>query len=300
MKERDVNIKRIQRVYFNKTLVNDDVCLYIEQKSEISRQPYRIKNLLCYFCVSGEVTLLINGERTHIQAPAFVTYFPESLIEEESISPDFRCAIIAIDKPLLLTLPIPELPEILFYVANHPVIPLQNVSEELLLHAWQSLFSIAEVESPYRHQCIAHLIAMAVYHPHSLLPQMLSNKNKQEEAPNTERDGQLVNRCIELINQYCTSERFVGYYAKQLNVTPSVLNMAFRKWIGCSVTDYIHRMIMRRAAVLLIASRATINEIANTLGFKAPGHFVTFFKKNKGITPERYRYEKSYWISPEL
>lgn len=300
LKEIDIDIKRIRRVYFKETLTTDNICLYIEHKLEISHQPYRIKNLLCYFCTKGEATLLINGERALIQAPAFVTYFPESIIEEKAISKDFKCAVIAIDKPLLLSLPIPDLPDILLYLATHPVIPLPHVSEEQLLHAWQTIYTIAEAQSPYSRQCLAHLVAMAVYHPCSLLTEMLSSKTKTEEVPNSELGGQLVNRCVGLINQYCTTEHFVGFYAKQLNVTPSALNVAFRKWLGCSVTDYIHRIILRKASILLIASRATINEIAYTLGFKAPGNFVTFFKKNKGTTPERYRYEKSYWISPEL
>jgi len=299
MQEKEINIKRIQRVYFGKTLTNDDICLYLEQKSEISQKPYQMKDLLCYFCISGEATLLINGERTHIQSPAFVTYIPETNIEEESISRDFRCAIILIDKPLLLALPVPELPDILFYLANHPVIPLPQATGAELFKAWERLYTIADSDSPYRRQALAHLIATAVYHPQSLLPQMLTGAEKPEEVPNTERDGQLVNRCMQLIDQYCTTERFVGFYAKQLNVTPAMLNQAFRKRLGCSVTDHIHRQIMRRARIMLMATPANITEIAHTLHFKAPGHFVNFFKQHEGITPERFRYGRNYWTAPE-
>lgn len=283
-----------------KALANEDICLYTEQKSQIAQQPYIIKNFLTYFCLSGEVQLRINGELKHIKAPSFVTYFPEYVITEEKISKDFSCAIIVIDKPLLLAIPSAELPDILFYLATHPVIKFPNAKAEQLQHAFQTIYTIADTESPYRRQCLAHLLAMAIYHPASPIHSIAKSNHIEELAPNTENDGRRVNRAMELIHQHCTTERFVSFYADRLGISSVQLNNDFKKYLNCSVTEYIHRLIIRKAEILLISTRSNIAEISFELNFKAPEHFIMFFKKHKGITPERFRQENTYWIKPNI
>lgn len=297
MKEVKVDIGFIRRVYGNKAVVNSGLCLFMDSRSSITRVPYRIKNLCCYFCLNGEIDVLINEEKQHIQAPAFVTYLPESIVEEKLVSSDFRCAVIVFDSSIMLSLPIPELPDMLIYAISHPIFPLRYVSEEQILCAWKSLHIIAESESPYRQQCLEHLLAMIVYHPFSSLSQMVSHEFTRPDVLNTDPDGQLVNQCVVLIKEHCTKERFVDFYTTQLHVTPMALNAAFKKCLGCSVMEYIHRMIMRRASILLVTSTASVTEIAYILHFKAPSHFVQFFKKQKGITPDMFRHDKQYWNS---
>lgn len=295
MKEINVDIGFIRRVYGNKAVANNGLCLFLDSRSSVTCSPYRIKNLCCFFCLNGEIDVLINGEKQHIQAPAFVTYLPESIVEEKFISPDFRCAVIVFDSSIMLSLPIPELPDLLIYAISHPVFPLHNVSEEQILCAWKSFHIIAESESPYRQQCLEHLIAMTVYHPFSTLSQMVSYEITRPDVLNTDPDGQLVCRCVVLIKEHYTKERFVDFYATQSHVTPMALNAAFKKCLGCSVMEYIHRMIMRRASILLMTSTASVTEIAYILNFKAPSHFVNFFKKRKGVTPDKFRHDKQYW-----
>lgn len=299
MKEINVDISFVRRVYGNKAVVNNGLCLFLDNRSGVNRFPYRIKNLCCYFCLSGEIDVLINGEEHHIQASSFVVYLPESVVEEKRISTDFRCAVIMLDASIILALPIPELPNMLIYMISHPVFPSCNVLEEHILYAWKGLRIIAESESPYRNQCIGHLIAMMVYHPLSSLPEMIQNEMTVQDISNLDSDEQIVRQCVILIKKHCTKERFVDFYAAKLNVTSTVLNTAFRKRVGCSVTEYIHRTVMRYACVLLVTTNASVTEIAYNLGFKASSHFVSFFKKYVGVTPETFRHDKQYWDSIE-
>lgn len=280
-----------------KALVTEDICLYIEQKRLIAQQPYIIKNFMTYFCISGEVHLRINDELKHIKAPAFVTYFPEYEIIEEEISADFSCAIIIIDKPLLLAIPSIDLSNMLFYLANHTVIELEKVKAEQLMHAYQTIYTIADTDSQYRRQCLAHLLAMAIYHPASPIHLINSRCHTNTEATNSENDGRRVNRAKEMIQQLCTEERFVSFYAKKLGISSVQINNDFRKYLNCTVTEYIHKSIIRKAEILLISTRSNITEISYELNFKAPAHFIAFFKKHKGITPEKFRQKNTYWIN---
>ncbi len=56
---------------------------------------------------------------------------------------------------------------------------------------------------------------------------------------------------------------------------------------------------MRYACVLLVTTNASVTEVAYNLGFKASSHFVSFFKKYVGVTPETFRHDRKYWDSIE-
>jgi AraC-like DNA-binding protein len=78
--------------------------------------------------------------------------------------------------------------------------------------------------------------------------------------------------------------------SENLNVHPSYLSREFSKYFDdLSFGDYIRKLRIEKATVLLIGSPYSLAEIAYLTGFSDQSHFNRIFKKNIGVTPSQYR-----------
>ncbi|MFD1550792.1 AraC family transcriptional regulator [Putridiphycobacter roseus] len=78
-------------------------------------------------------------------------------------------------------------------------------------------------------------------------------------------------------------------YATRLNTTPQNLTQLCKKETGRSAAEIIAAEITSEAIRLLFYSENNIAEISHLLGFKDVSHFIKFFKRAKGMTPNQFR-----------
>lgn len=72
-------------------------------------------------------------------------------------------------------------------------------------------------------------------------------------------------------------------------VSRRTLEIKFRKILGRTVLDEIRKVRIDRAKQLLRETDASIERVAQTIGFSAPSYFIQTFCKEVGLTPARYR-----------
>lgn len=78
--------------------------------------------------------------------------------------------------------------------------------------------------------------------------------------------------------------------SESLHVHPSYLSREFSKYFGdLSFGDYIRKMRIEKAIVLLNDQKNTLAEIAYLTGFSDQSHFNRIFKKYVGKNPSEYR-----------
>lgn len=92
-----------------------------------------------------------------------------------------------------------------------------------------------------------------------------------------------------LIDKYFETKKRPSAYADLLHISPNYLNKICKEETGKTAGDFIRKRIAMKAQRLLLYSNDTVNEIADSLGFESVSYFVTFFKKNTGLSPEQYR-----------
>lgn len=96
--------------------------------------------------------------------------------------------------------------------------------------------------------------------------------------------------------------RLLEYLQNHLSEPPAVAKMAelagmgrelfvknFRADTGCSPKRFFHRLQIRQAEQLLLASNTTIKEVAAELGFCNEFYFSRFFKQHTGVSPLQFR-----------
>jgi AraC-like DNA-binding protein len=78
-------------------------------------------------------------------------------------------------------------------------------------------------------------------------------------------------------------------FASQLSVHVNHLNRALRETTGKTTSRIIAERVTQEARSLLLHTNWNVSEIAWTLGFEEPSHFINFFKKNADVSPGVFR-----------
>lgn len=76
--------------------------------------------------------------------------------------------------------------------------------------------------------------------------------------------------------------------ADHIHLHPVYLSRLYKQETGETISDYIHRLRMEKAAALLGMSGHKVYEVAEQTGYE-PAYFNRVFKKYYGVTPQEYR-----------
>lgn len=106
---------------------------------------------------------------------------------------------------------------------------------------------------------------------------------------NAEVKSDLYHSFTELLNATNGIKNKVGFYAEKLNTSPQNLNAACRKAANQTAANILSGVVLSEAKRLLLYTDNTISEIAFALQFADPSHFVKYFKKFVGSTPQAFR-----------
>lgn len=126
----------------------------------------------------------------------------------------------------------------------------------------------------------------------ALLARLEEYYRSSEEAVFGHQDNsqlQIFLRFMELINRSGTQEHFIGFYSKEIEISPNHLGHIVKTISGATCAELINRNLIMHAKVFLKYSDKPVWEISNELGFQNPSSFSKFFKREVGIAPLAYR-----------
>jgi len=77
--------------------------------------------------------------------------------------------------------------------------------------------------------------------------------------------------------------------AEELELSPEYFSKVFKDATGSSPMDYYQYQRLQRACSSLLATRRSVTEIAQSLGYCDAAHFCNVFRRILGTTPTEYR-----------
>jgi AraC-like DNA-binding protein len=98
-----------------------------------------------------------------------------------------------------------------------------------------------------------------------------------------------LDRCRAYIDEHCTEEFDVDRLARVAYVTPSYLSRLFKKHLGTTPMRYRNAVRIEKAKHLLLIKSASVEEIADALGFEDAKYFSRLFKSTTSLTPSQFR-----------
>lgn len=104
------------------------------------------------------------------------------------------------------------------------------------------------------------------------------------------RKDQLVDSIVAYIGtNYNDSNLSVALIAEKLDLTPAYLTKLFKEQMGEGIFDYISKIRIEKAMVLLKDSSSNVKEVAERIGYFNSNVFIRAFKKYVGVTPGKYK-----------
>ena len=98
----------------------------------------------------------------------------------------------------------------------------------------------------------------------------------------------------DLIYKHYKKYKMVSDYERLMNISKKTLNKACRETVDLSAKELIINRIILEAKRLLIQGKLKNYEISDYLGYIEPANFSSFFRKNVGLSMNKYRENIKY------
>ncbi len=102
-----------------------------------------------------------------------------------------------------------------------------------------------------------------------------------------------VHEAMNFIRKNYTKPFHIDNIANHVHIHPAYLQRLFKTVMKMTITNYITNLRIKKAEYLLLHSNYSIMDISIIIGFNSQQYFVGQFKKFTGITPSRYKEQRS-------
>ncbi len=123
----------------------------------------------------------------------------------------------------------------------------------------------------------------------NLLSIFLQNINEEEIQLSEENFPLEIQNVLRYIDEHLSEPITIETLARVANFHPNYFIRQFKHYVGNSPMEYVTRLRINKAKLLLRNSNQSISLIAALTGFDNPSYFSKVFKGVVGISPQHYR-----------
>lgn len=260
---------------------------------EIFRLPSRLNALIIGVGTEGETSLTSNLQEFRLKKDSLFIFSPKHILQVQSNN-RFKAHLIVIAPDFLkrINIDTKRMMPLFLQFGSLPCMELTHAESQSL----RSFISMVEQElkgseTDFSSEIIGGLIAATIYKVRDILTHYLT-EHPEVDSPIHNRAEEYFRQFTELLGEHYKHERSVGFYARQLCITPKYLTTLIKRISGKSVSEWIDNYVILEAKTLLKYSNMSVQEIAYYLNFPNQSFFGSYFKRNAGMSPSQYKAKK--------
>ena len=260
---------------------------------EIFRFPSRLNALIIGVGTEGETSLTSNLQEFRLKKDSLFIFSPKHILQVQANN-RFKAHLIVIAPDFLkrINIDTKRMMPLFLQFGSLPCMELTQAESQSL----RSFISMVEQElkgseTDFSSEIIGELIAATIYKVGDILTHYLT-EHPEVDSPIHNRAEEYFRQFTELLGEHYKHERSVGFYARQLCITPKYLTTLIKRISGKSVSEWIDNYVILEAKTLLKYSNMSVQEIAYYLNFPNQSFFGSYFKRNAGMSPSQYKAKK--------
>lgn len=274
-------------------LLGECIAANSSSQMEVFRFPGRLDAFVIGVCTEGETTFTSNLKEYRLKKDSLFIIGPKHILQIQSDN-RFKAHVIVITPDFLrrINIDTKHMMPLFLQFGSRPCMELTH-KECTSLRSFISMVE-QELEGPetdFAVEIVGRLIAATIYKVGDILTHYIE-EHPELENPIHNRAEEYFKQFTELLGEHYTRERSVGYYARQLCITPKYLTTLIKRISGKSVSEWIDNYVILEAKTLLKYSNMSVQEIAYYLNFPNQSFFGSYFKRNAGMSPSQYKAKK--------
>ena len=271
-------------------LLGECIAANSSSQMEVFRFPGRLDAFVIGVCTEGETTFTSNLKEYRLKKDSLFIIGPKHILQIQS-DDRFKAHVIVITPDFLrrINIDTKHMMPLFLQFGSRPCMELTH-KECTSLRSFISMVE-QELEGPetdFAVEIVGGLIAATIYKVGDILTHYIE-EHPELENPMHNRAEEYFKQFTELLGEHYTRERSVGYYARQLCITPKYLTTLIKRISGKSVSEWIDSYVILEAKTLLKYSNMSVQEIAYYLNVPNQSFFGSYFKRNTGMSPSQYK-----------
>ena len=271
-------------------LMRECITASSDSQMQVFRFPCRIDAFIIGVGTEGETSVSFNLHEFRLKKDSMFIFTPKNILQVNS-QQYFKADVIAISPDFMRRINIDiknMMPLFLKFVENPTLALTPEESRSMRGMIAQIERETRGPETHFSFDIVSGLIAATIYKVGDIMYHYLA-EHPEGQNNSHNRAEEYFKQFTHLLGEHFREERSVGFYARQLCITPKYLTTLIKRISGQSVSEWIDNYVILEAKTLHKDSTMSIQEIAYYLNFPNQSFFGSYFKRNTGMSPSQYK-----------
>lgn len=297
LQKKEFRVSPIERLSLNdilKSLGRKNDLFYVADSDEMKNRisvlhSYKTNDFSILYLDKGELTVKVNITTYTLKAGSIIAKSPEDIFQIQQFGKHCHFRIFGFTEQLIAQSGIHKkhLEALAFLSSRTGPYLFLNEKESIPIVQLLDLLgqkSKQKSRSTYYNESVEHAFAWFVFEIATLF-----EKEKRLNLTMLKRKEHLAINFLQLLSANDHEQRHIGFYARQLNVSPKHLSKCVKEVVGKTCGELIDEAVILEAKILLDNPELSVAQVSDQLHFSDQFFFSKYFKKHTGQSPSVYR-----------
>ena len=224
----------------------------------------------------GELRLTANGDRIGFDAPVYVDFLSNARWTDVTFVGRYRACFVLVEEQFFMESTQQmrsKVSEGMMRFAQSPFTPMDESESNRLLQLEEAMMAtLRDGRSVFVRELLQAMVCAWQYELWNIFFDTAA-------------------QFFYLAHTHCREQHEVGWYARQVGLSPDALSAALKRFCGKTAGAILTELLTEEAKVCLRNPSLSVQEVAEMLHFADQSAFGKFFKRQCGVSPMQYKKE---------